>query len=982
MGRFLERVHDVCERYPDRVAFVDDIRSMTFAELWEESGKVFAYLAEKGLGTEDFCQIVLPRSASSMASLLGVLRAGCAFCNLDDGFPPERIRYIREDLGAKMVIDADRYAYIMANEQAASGYVTADPHDAAFAVYTSGSTGTPKGVLHEVGNLDLCLSLYPEQDVYPDAPACLSAPFYSVASVLLAINCMAVARTTHIVSPLMFRDPNAMSAFLIKNRIEDTFLPTSFLRLYTNPSPYLKTILAGAERVDGVYYESGSPVVLNYFSMTEAGFPLLVFKVDRRYEHTPVGTPVVPGIDLHLEDEEGRRIEGPGEGEICFINRFVRGYINLPEATAKAWRDGVFHTNDIARRDERGIYTIVGRADDMFKIAGNRVEPSEIELVYKRLTGAVWCCAKGFDGPTGAFVCLYHQGALEKTADEIRQELAAYLPEYMVPAMFVEVDEIPFTEHGKVDRKLLPDPRMGDKRLGYVEPADELERKLADAMGAVFGIDLVGATDDFLDLGGSSVSAMQLVAGAGIEGLAAADIFDGRTVTGICKRYRERIAREAAGDSLEERERRARLSAQPLLGSRLYLIRLINAIPENRVYVYPFLVSFAPDADEGHVLSTVHAIMAHQAVFSAVTECHEDGSYWLRYDPSTLRLPEIERMSEAEFRSLLDAPYPPIDLTRPPVYVRVIATESSVYAWLVFNHLGMDGSSLALISGNLIRAYLGQPLEPDYYFAYLEDEANLRDTETWRADRAYYEGLYGTDDWVSNIPQDLHGDILKEGAIDIPVAMTPENLAEMEQRSKVTRANFCNAVYLLAMAKLNGADRVAFAALFHGRTDELRRQAAGNTLTFLVIGVDLRDLDTLQDLYDEVTKRAADALAHHTFDWRSYCGTPYEREYTTAIYQPPSITGTDAFDALGIKAEELDNNDDYSHSVSTMTVVEHGSSITANFTYCTSRISAAMACAFAKTYTALVDAMLFVEDPAQVRIKDVLDGVPGLSEGK
>ena len=83
MGRFLERVHDVCERYPDRVAFVDDIRSMTFAELWEESGKVFAYLAEKGLGTEDFCQIVLPRSAPSMASLLGVLRAGCAFCNLD-----------------------------------------------------------------------------------------------------------------------------------------------------------------------------------------------------------------------------------------------------------------------------------------------------------------------------------------------------------------------------------------------------------------------------------------------------------------------------------------------------------------------------------------------------------------------------------------------------------------------------------------------------------------------------------------------------------------------------------------------------------------------------------------------------------------------------------------------------------------------------------------------------------------------------------
>ena len=130
MSNFLRRVESNCAAYKDRIAFEDNRRSITFNELWNESGKVFTWLKKQGMKKEDFCQIVLPKSASSMAALLGVLRSGCAFCNLDSAYPPERIAYTRADLNAKCVIDEVTYAKIQKEEEPSEGYVKADPHDA------------------------------------------------------------------------------------------------------------------------------------------------------------------------------------------------------------------------------------------------------------------------------------------------------------------------------------------------------------------------------------------------------------------------------------------------------------------------------------------------------------------------------------------------------------------------------------------------------------------------------------------------------------------------------------------------------------------------------------------------------------------------------------------------------------------------------------------------------------------------------------
>ncbi len=156
-----------------------------------------------------------------------------------------------------------------------------------------------------------------------------------------------------------------------------------------------------------MYYPGGKPTIYNTLGMSEAGFLLAGYNLDKAYDIPPIGRPMIPFEDLHLEDENGRRIVGPGEGELCYRNLYFRGYINLPDKTKRALRDGVFHTNDLARRDENGLFYVIGRLDDMFKINGNRIEPAEIERRVREATGLEQVIARGIADGGHSYVCAY-----------------------------------------------------------------------------------------------------------------------------------------------------------------------------------------------------------------------------------------------------------------------------------------------------------------------------------------------------------------------------------------------------------------------------------------------------------------------------------------------------------------------------------------------------------------------------------------------
>ena len=860
MSQLLKRINRNCNNYPDRVAFIDDNRSITYRQLWEESGRVCSWLKNNGYGKEDICLIVLPRSVSSMTSMLGVLRAGCAFCNIDSSYPAERISFIRRDLQPKCEINEDTYNKIQAEEKPYDGYVEPDPHDAAFVVYTSGSTGRPKGVLHEMGNIDFCLSLYPDQGEYQELHTCYTAPFYAVASILLAINCMCVARTTHIVSEQLLRDIRGMHRFLMEHQIVDTFLPPTFVRLYREPSPYLQEILMGGEHADGVYYESGKPSLMNYYSMTEAGFPLLIMPVDRKYDRTPVGRPVLKQIDLHLEDEEGKRIEGPGEGEICFRNFYVRGYINLPKETERVFRDGIVHTGDIARRDENGLYTIVGRLDDMFKINGNRIEPSEIETACRKALGLSWCGARGFEDK--GVVALFYTDDVEISEQEARQKLESILPYYMIPSYYIHIDKAPVSATGKLNRKSLKLPEE-NKTAEYVAPRNEFEEKLTKTMAEVLEVKRVGIKDDFFALGGNSIKAMELLEKLNIDGLNVSHIYQGCTVEKISELYE---ADKVNSLSDEEKETIGRTKRFPLniMQKRYWFMGNNGSYDSNIAY------QLAPMIKLEKLRDVLNDYIRSNSTFNMII-VDDNGEPYQVYSENT-PVVEIETMSDDEVKELQKTFIRPFEYDKPLIRIRLIKTRVFRYLFFQMSHILSDGAGMATLLKDIASLFKGETIRPTYYFAYMMDRSVPIPKEKMDEALQYYNQKLDPKNRNYNLVKDETGQIGQGFAQ--PITFPLKKVEALVSKYNSTDAAFVHLVACLAQEKYNGKASCVTTYLENRSPNE---NPAGMRMTNGIIGI-TSESRTIEDLFKDMDEQQFNLVRYSYYDYRSY--NPSEDDYS------------------------------------------------------------------------------------------------------
>ena len=538
MKRFMDLYWETVDKCQDTVAISCENESLTYGELDEASAKIYSYLKSKQIGRETFVQIVLRRGVRIPAAVMGVIKAGAAFMVLEDTYPADRIRFIYEDCGCRLLLDDALYLEIMKNAAVLSGNEEADPHDACYAVYTSGSTGNPKGVLHEYGNIEqACKSFETWYDA--DIQNCaIFAPFYFVAGIIDIFHYITRGRTTYIVPHDMTRDFVAVKRFITDNNIQEIFLPPSYLRIYEDPSPALKVLYTGSEPANGLSYHD-KPTLINFYALSESGFVVLQSNLRKPYDVAPVGTALLDEINVCLLDEDGNVVTGEGQGELCFVNEYVRGYINLPELTKRAFRCGLFHTGDLVRRDKDGVSYVTGRFDDMIKINGNRVEPVEIESHVKRLTGLEQVIARGFAEPDRSYICLYYltdearrKGLINNGELSIdREKLERLIPDYMMPTYYIGLDSFPRTATGKIYRKGLKAPEIRDYKSEYVAPDTDIERFLCRKMAETLKLEKVSALDDFFSLGGDSMRAItfiSLCAEAGVN-ISHRDLYDHRT---------------------------------------------------------------------------------------------------------------------------------------------------------------------------------------------------------------------------------------------------------------------------------------------------------------------------------------------------------------------------------------------------------------------------------------------------------------------
>ena len=323
----MKTIIDLLQQYtaenPGASVLFDEAHSkgITYAQLDDMSGRVYAYLKQNGVGREDFVLINLPRGVLPIIAMVGIWKAGAAWSLVEDTYAPERINFIRSDCGCKLELSAENWDEIMRIEPL-SGFETPDEHDAAYAIYTSGTTGNPKGVLHEYGNLNRAIESIKVNGVTPfdgSDRLALLAPLNFVASIIVILKALSIpGGKTFVVSYATIKNTGALAKFFITKRITITFLTPSYVRMLGNQTgPFLRMLFVGSEPANNVYNKNIE--LVNIYAASESGFAVGVFPIDRSYETCPIGKPEVE-TKIYLIGEDGSEVADGETGELCFDN--------------------------------------------------------------------------------------------------------------------------------------------------------------------------------------------------------------------------------------------------------------------------------------------------------------------------------------------------------------------------------------------------------------------------------------------------------------------------------------------------------------------------------------------------------------------------------------------------------------------------------------------------------------------------------------
>ena len=549
----LECLHELLEARarscPDAIAVECDGQSLTYGELDARANQLARVLRQSGVQSESLVGICLDRSAQMMVALLGILKAGGAYVPLDPAHPAERVHYALQDANLQILLtqrsimqslplgdckpiclDADWTVLRDTDSSRVEAAVAAD--SLAYVIYTSGSTGKPKGVEVEHRNVvNLLRSMQQSPGLNSNDTLLAVATLSFDMSVPDMFLPLLVGARLVLASRETARDGRLLRQLLEQCRATVmTATPVSWRLLFDagwRGSPGFKVMVGG----EAVPADLGRRLavccgsVWNMYGPTETTVWSSSYRVGPREGNVlPIGKPIA-NTTFHILDEHLRPVvEGAG-GELYIGGAGVaRGYHNRPELTAQKFVPDpinpgsgarLYRTGDLARYRQDGNVEFLGRADNQVKIRGFRVELGEIEAVLEQHPAVRQAVVQDHEDPSGqrrlvAYLVMRSRGAV--TREDLCAFASKQLPDYMLPSALVELESMPLSPNGKVDRKALSPPESAAAQLhaGYLAPRDATERKLVRIWEQVLGIHPIGIATSFFELGGSSVVAARM----------------------------------------------------------------------------------------------------------------------------------------------------------------------------------------------------------------------------------------------------------------------------------------------------------------------------------------------------------------------------------------------------------------------------------------------------------------------------------------
>ncbi|UFH49859.1 non-ribosomal peptide synthase/polyketide synthase [Pseudomonas sp. KNUC1026] len=806
-----QRITEQAMLNPEAIAATLDGEHLSYGDLNAQANQLAHHLIEAGVRPEARVGLATGRSLEMVVGLLAILKAGGAYVPLDPEYPQDRLAYMMQDSGIalllvqeavqgklpafdgqSLLLGADRSAYGAENPN-----VAVDPANLAYIIYTSGSTGMPKGTLLPHQNVMRLFEAteqwfgFTENDVW--------TLFHSYAfdfSVWEIFGALMFGGRLVIVPYLVSRSPEDFHQLLCDEGV--TVLnqtPSAFRQLMhvatqdKQRDTSLRYVVFGGEALEvenlRPWFErfgDQQPQLINMYGITETTVhvtyrPITLADLTQGAA-SPIGEPI-PDLSWYLLDADLNPVPRGCTGEL-YVGRagLARGYLNRGDLSATRFIPDPFgeaggrlyRTGDLARYRADGVIEYIGRIDHQVKIRGFRIELGEIEakLLAQASVREAVVLAPEILGSQQLVAYIvpqqYEADALEQgeQREALKAALKADLPDYMVPAHLLFLEQLPLTANGKLDRKALPAPDASQLQGDYLAPRSDLEQRIAAIWQDVLRLERVGLADNFFELGGDSIISIQVVSRARQAGIrfTPKDLFQHQTV-------------QALAAVAQVGEQGLLIDQGPVTGQALLLpiqqAFFAGDIPERHHWNQSVLLKTSAALQPALLEQALQALITHHDALRLTFSQHAEGwqahfagagqqhkVLWHRTVEST---DALEALCEQAQRSL--------NLEQGPLLRAVLADlpDGSQRLLLAIHHLAVDGVSWRVLLEDLPRAYQqlqqGQPLKlpakTSSVQAWAQKLQGYAQSDTLQAELGYWKTL------LAGAPADLPVDNAQGG---------------------------------------------------------------------------------------------------------------------------------------------------------------------------------------------------------------------------
>jgi amino acid adenylation domain-containing protein len=751
------------ERTPDAPAVRFEEEVLTYRELETRAEALARHLRRSGSGRERTVAVCFERSPAMVVAILGVLKAGSAYVPLDAESPRDRLGFVLEDCGARVLLSQDTLLEILPPFSGpvvlltAEGLLQGEPEEEdpalgepaglehlAYVIYTSGSTGSPKGVMVGHGQLASYLSGVLARMSLP-----AGASFATVSTLAADLGntvifaSLVTGGCLQVISRARLSEAAALADAFERHPLDCLkIVPSHLTALLASPRaagclPRRLLILGGeaapAGLIQRVLELAPGCRILNHYGPTETTVGVLTYETGRRIP-VPLGRPLAGTRVLVLDRSLDLMPSGvPGE---LYVGgpQVTRGYLRQPDLTAgrfvpDPW--GAFYgqpgsrlyaTGDRGRYLADGTVEFLGRVDFQVKVRGFRVEPGEVEAALRRNPGVGEAVVIARDQCLTAYVVA--RPGMELTASDLRAFLKERLPDPLIPTSWAFLPALPLTPNGKIDRKALPAPDELRSPAPSASPSTPTEELLATLWAGVLGLDRVGIHQGFFELGGHSLLAIQVVSRVrdsfGIE-LPLQRLFENPTVAGLSGIIDSAKDLAVAGEVWSARPERPPLSFSQ---QSLWLVERLQ--PADGAYNLPTAVRLEGPLDAAALATALGGVVSrHESLRTRFAET--DGEPWQEILPAPAEAPRLPltdlsglpegRREEEALRAARAEAGRAFDLTAGPLLrallVRLGPAEHLFL--LVVHHAVSDGWSDQILLGDLAifyqAAFEGRPAE-------------------------------------------------------------------------------------------------------------------------------------------------------------------------------------------------------------------------------------------------------------------------------